>query len=124
MIKMPVPGLSLNENHANELVLTYTPVDGADVPRTDPISLLRWVEQQGYAGWKIDENALRVVVQAFSQEAGFSKVIGQKIDAHYDVTVVPDRLTAYLKVSPAWGGKAASPQDAVTALQKKALALV
>lgn len=118
---MPVPGLSLNENHANELVLTYTPVDGADVPRTDPISLLRWVEQQGYAGWKIDENALRVVVQAFSQEAGFSKVIGQKIDAHYDVTVVPDRLTAYLKVSPAWGGKAASPQDAVAALQKEGI---
>lgn len=113
--KMNFPGVTLEENEHHELILQYKPTEEAIV--ADAVSLRNWIDAHGFHDLLIDDMALRRVTQEMTQGGtSFSKIIGRRLDANYDVTILPDRLTAYITIKPAYGGLPASKEGARAAL--------
>jgi uncharacterized protein (DUF342 family) len=115
---MELPGISLAEDEQKQLVLSFAPADKSVRPTIDVPGVRDYAAQQGYAGLAYDDRNIGAAVIKIRRSEQCAVVIARRIDAEYHVEIAADRMSAWLTVSAACGGKPASALDAVAALGK------
>ncbi len=89
---------------------THRPIalDAADIRRS--------AAAQGYGDWLFDPDALESVARAMNAGLDPDTAVAARIDAQYKVEISADKMTAWLTVTGAHGGKRQNAHDAVAAL--------
>jgi uncharacterized protein len=113
---MELPGISLTEDEEQQLVLSFAPADKSSRPVVDVPSLREFAAEHGFAELAYDERSVGAAVIKIRRSEKCAVVIARRTDAHYAVEIAPDKMSAWLMVTAACGGKAASALDAVVAL--------
>lgn len=101
----------LNESTA-ELSLRFDPALLAEAGvRPDEVAVRALLEAQGYARCRINEQALQGFVRDCrdAQEV-VEKVIGQRLDGEFKLTLAADLMTAWLTLHPPQGGRSVAAQ--------------
>lgn len=83
-------------------------VDAADVRRL--------AASRGYGEWLFDHDALESAALALRTGQNVDAAVATRIDAQYKIEVSADKMSAWLTVASAHGGKSQNAHDAVAAL--------
>lgn len=113
---MELPGVSLVEDEAQQLVLRYVPAEGNARRSVDVSGLREFAGASGFAELAFDERSLGAAAVKIRRSEPCALVIARRAGAEYRIEVEPDEMSAWLTVIAARGGKPASALDAVAAL--------
>lgn len=101
-----------------KLLASYTPVETKAV--FDSAWIKRQIALQGHDDLFLFDAALALLVERYREASEpFSLEIGEARDASAAVEVAPDKMEAYLTLTPAWGGEAATRERIARALAEK-----
>jgi len=111
---MELTGIALTET-GGQVFLRYEPAEGA--PPVDAPMLHAFLEQSGYAGCWLDEEAIaRAVNDCNSHAAPFEVAVAQRRDAVIHVEVASDDMAVQISLAAPHGGKPATQEDVLKAL--------
>ena len=82
----------------------------------DAAEIRRLAASHGYGEWLFDQDALESAALAVRTGRDFDTAVASRIDAQYTVEISADKMTAWLTVASAHGGKHPNAHDAVAAL--------
>lgn len=117
-----IPGLGLSlalSEDGHKLLASYAP-DGEKVP-FDAEWLRQEITERGFGQLFLLEPALTSLIKQYASagEESFSLEIGEARDAAVTVDLAPDKMAAYLTVTPPCGGAAVSREQIRRALAEK-----
>lgn len=111
---MQAEGLELTEE-AGQVFLRGTPVPNRTGIGAEQLHAL--LEQHGFGGWHVDEEALAAAVeQCTRNDTPFVLPVAQRQDGRIEVEVSSDAMVATVSLAPPKGGKPASIEDVIRAL--------
>lgn len=109
--------LSLSED-GRTLLATYTPIEGN--AKLDKATIDLAILERGFGKLFLLDAALKKLVsQAASAKESFTLEIGEVKDAEAKVDISPDKMAAYITVTPAFGGKAVNREQIMQSLAEK-----
>lgn len=116
---MDYPCLKFSENEGFLLASVQT---GTDRPPLNAGILRYLVEQAGYMGWFIYEEALAKLIEVYNLPDGeLTLPLAERRDGSFTLEVSADDLFAWVNFVPAYGGKAVTPDDIFVAFGETGL---
>ena len=113
---MTITGLTLKENEKHELFAHF---DIQPSPSAISVEDLKAaLSASGFTDLALDEKALLASATLVTQNQPFDLMVGRRNAASYQILLSPDKMSVTLTVHAPQGGKAASVEDAQTALTK------
>lgn len=112
---MAIAGISLTESDGQVFLRGEPSTDRAPV---EVMHLRALLQEAGYGDWVVDESAIAATVLDCNQKtAPFVVPLAHRQDAGISVLVAPDEMTAVVSLTAPKGGKLASVEDLLQALQ-------
>ncbi|MBA4110507.1 MAG: hypothetical protein C0487_13040 [Leptothrix sp. (in: Bacteria)] len=74
------------------------------------------ISQAGRAGWFLLDDQLQQAVSRAASDETFQLPVAEPRDAHFELEIAPDAMSAWVKVTPAQGGSPLNASDMVQAL--------
>jgi uncharacterized protein len=101
------------------LVAAVTPSD--EFPRGFTISdIQQWINQQGCEGWFVFEDAVTLLSREIKRlEHQKEYILAEQKDCSIEVMVATDRMSAWIRISPAYGGMPLSKELLDRSLEEK-----
>lgn len=112
--------LTFRLDEHNKLLAMFEP--GESKVSLDTAALREMLTRQGLSGLYLDEQALSRLVQLYNNtNAGFMLEIGERRDGEFIITVSEDKMTAWLTMTPAYGGAPVTFAQIRQALNEKGI---
>jgi uncharacterized protein (DUF342 family) len=109
--------VAFREDEGHQLHLHFSPDEGARRQPEDSVALQALAVERGYPDLAYDEAALHAAATRIRDAKAWSGVVARRSDAVYVVEVAPDKMTVWLTVVAAFGGRPAVAMDALAALR-------
>lgn len=107
------PGVDLIEAEG-QLWLHHRPMP--DRPALTIEAAKELIVQAGYAHWLLLDGELLQAVSQCARDESFKLIVAERQDAHFELEIAPDAMSAWMTVTPARGGHPLKVDDVVPAL--------
>jgi uncharacterized protein (DUF342 family) len=112
--------LTFKLDEHNKLIAVFEP--GESKVSLDTAALREMLTRQGLSDLYLDEQALSRLVQLYNNtNAGFVLEIGEHRDGEFIIKVSEDKMTAWLTMTPAYGGAPVTFEQIRQALKEKGI---